>query len=451
MSSSGKDVGSFKVFVGGLSVNCDDRDLREYLLRFGPVYAVDIVRDKHGQSKGYAFAAFRSAEDRGKAIGKSHTLLGRPFEIRPLVDSQKNSEMLKENAKRKLFVSNLKDSFEERDLISLFSQYGTVSEVTVSRDASTQLSKGFGFIVFTDESSVQAVLNNAHKRTFKIKGHEIIVKEAIPKREIAKNKHDDKSRKQPRPAPSPSIPVEMGDYFGYPLEYLSAILEGSMHGGKAAASLGGSTLTGGNNSQDEETRFIPIIKGNEHQDMVECPALSDRRTDSWDSEGSSRLIPTGGNRVKALKKGDHSSKPLRKESANFDIRVDGGWRPLGQSKVRSELPSLQTSPVLHPDHRSHQNIHALQSTSCARCQLKCRDEGPTRATLFGRLSPQDLCSCSKSAGTSYLNRYLCHTWEAAMPAKSEVSPHRAGSEAITVPSISCPDFSFDPASLHLFV
>lgn len=178
----------YKVFVGGLSINCKSKELRQYLEKFGEVTQCDVAGEKEGKSKGFAFATYRTKEARTAALGKNHQLKGKSFEVRELVDSTKNSEILLELSRRKLYLSNLKKSVTENELISFFSKYGTVEELTINRDVETQESKGFGFVMFADCSSVHAILGPNQSKVMKFAGSDLIVKQAIPKKEIERQK-----------------------------------------------------------------------------------------------------------------------------------------------------------------------------------------------------------------------------------------------------------------------
>ena len=177
-----------RVFVGGLSVNCEDKELREYLQRFGKVLDCEIIRDKHGRSKGYCFATYADRSGLLQSLGKDHVLQGKVFEVREQLDSDKNSELLNEIAKRKLFISNLRSSIDESDLEKFFVKFGAIEEVLISRDPATQQSKGFGFVQFRDGNSVQDALIGQEKRTLKIKNHEVTIKECIPKSQMSRMK-----------------------------------------------------------------------------------------------------------------------------------------------------------------------------------------------------------------------------------------------------------------------
>lgn len=182
------EKGRYRVFVGGLSVKVSEEELREYLVQYGELIECDLIRTKEGESKGYAFGCYTRAEDREKALGKNHFIKERQFEIRPLVDSNQNLEMHKEISTRKLFISNLRDHIREDNLLEAFSFAGEIEDVIISRDPRTQKSKGFGFILFKNKASVSLILQGQSKRIMRVKGSTVVVKECIPKKEIAKSK-----------------------------------------------------------------------------------------------------------------------------------------------------------------------------------------------------------------------------------------------------------------------
>lgn len=178
-----------KVFIGGLSVNCEETELTDFLEKFGPLTKVEVIKDpKTRAHKGYAFATFAHKRDMHRAIGKNHVLKGKQFEIREFVDSNTNSEYLDRIAKRKIFISNIKELITEKDLFDFFSSFGAIEELTISRDATTGLSKGFGFVLFIEEESKRNVLRDYGNSGVRIKGYDLQVKGAIPKKDINKIK-----------------------------------------------------------------------------------------------------------------------------------------------------------------------------------------------------------------------------------------------------------------------
>ncbi|XP_027200302.1 RNA-binding protein squid-like [Dermatophagoides pteronyssinus] len=59
---------------------------------------------------------------------------------------------------RKLFLGGLSWETEEKDLFDYFTQFGQVDKVTIKYNSSTGRSRGFGFVTFINDDTVDAVL-----------------------------------------------------------------------------------------------------------------------------------------------------------------------------------------------------------------------------------------------------------------------------------------------------
>jgi RNA recognition motif-containing protein len=80
---------------------------------------------------------------------------------------------------KNLYVGNLAFSTTENDLITAFSQYGTVTKAQVVMDRDTGRSRGFAFVEMSDggEAAMQA-MNGAQ-----FQGRALTVNEAKPREE----------------------------------------------------------------------------------------------------------------------------------------------------------------------------------------------------------------------------------------------------------------------------
>jgi cold-inducible RNA-binding protein len=81
----------------------------------------------------------------------------------------------------KLYVGNLSPAVSEADLHRLFSQKGTVTEVTMAVDPATHQSRGFGFVTMATPELAAAALRDLH--CHELGGRYITVTEARPPQE----------------------------------------------------------------------------------------------------------------------------------------------------------------------------------------------------------------------------------------------------------------------------
>ncbi|KAM1684355.1 hypothetical protein TB2_035117 [Malus domestica] len=62
----------------------------------------------------------------------------------------------------KLFIGGLAWDTNEDKLTDYFNQYGDVTQTVIMRDKVTGRPRGFGFVVFSDPSLIDRVLNDKH-------------------------------------------------------------------------------------------------------------------------------------------------------------------------------------------------------------------------------------------------------------------------------------------------
>ena len=84
------------------------------------------------------------------------------------------------DSSKKIFVGALEPSVKDEDLREFFSKFGKVKEASVLFDNNRNASRGFGFVTFEDQKTVEQLVKDNH---FYIKGRKIDVKKAQPKSE----------------------------------------------------------------------------------------------------------------------------------------------------------------------------------------------------------------------------------------------------------------------------
>ena len=79
-----------------------------------------------------------------------------------------------------IYVGNLDYRVDEKDLVDVFSEYGTVSFTKVITDKFNGRSKGFGFVEMENQDEANKAIQELDGTTFK--DRKITVNEAKPKK-----------------------------------------------------------------------------------------------------------------------------------------------------------------------------------------------------------------------------------------------------------------------------
>ncbi|GAB7347720.1 hypothetical protein MBLNU459_g5276t1 [Dothideomycetes sp. NU459] len=147
------------VYVGNLDERVTDELIWELMIQAGRIVNVHLPKDRVTQNhQGYGFVEFVSEEDADYAarIMNQTRLWTKPIRVnKASADKQKTLEVGAE-----LFVGNLDPMVDEKVLFETFSRFGGLTSAPkVARDDSN-LSKGYGFVSFSDfEASDQAIAN----------------------------------------------------------------------------------------------------------------------------------------------------------------------------------------------------------------------------------------------------------------------------------------------------
>lgn len=173
---------SKKVFVGGLSWETDERSLRDYFGRWGLVSDCVIMRDRHtGHPRGFGFVTYEDECAAALVAAARHELDGRQVEAKRAVPRSECAPVLRSGATRatkKVFVGGLPATCGQEHFAEYFARFGAVADAQVMYDHHTGNSRGFGFVTFVDEATVDRVCDHeAHD----IMGKFVDVKRAEPR------------------------------------------------------------------------------------------------------------------------------------------------------------------------------------------------------------------------------------------------------------------------------
>ncbi|XP_050392139.2 CUGBP Elav-like family member 2 isoform X3 [Patella vulgata] len=161
------DPDAIKMFIGQIPRGMDENDLRKMCEEFGPVFQLNVLRDKvTGQSKGCCFVTFysrKAALDAQNALHNIKTMPGmhHPIQMKPADSEKRNGISHSTVEDRKLFVGMLAKKLTENDVRMMFAPFGSIEDCTVLRDQNGQ-SRGCAFITYANRQSAQNSIKNMH-------------------------------------------------------------------------------------------------------------------------------------------------------------------------------------------------------------------------------------------------------------------------------------------------
>ncbi|XP_076922124.1 heterogeneous nuclear ribonucleoprotein 1-like [Bidens hawaiensis] len=235
-----------KLFIGGISWDTDEDRLKEYFSSYGEVIEAVIMRDRlTGRARGFGFVVFVDLAVAERVVKEKHMIDGRTVEAKKAVpredyhglnrtiSSIQGSPVGPVGRTKKIFVGGLPSSITETDFKAYFDQFGTITDVVVMYDHNTQRPRGFGFITYDSEYSVDRVL---YKTFHELNGKMVEVKRAVPK-ELS-----------PSPARSPLLG------YNYGLNRPNTFLTSNYPQGYNMSPIGGYGVR-------MDSRFSPVVGG----------------------------------------------------------------------------------------------------------------------------------------------------------------------------------------------
>lgn len=163
-----------KIFVGGLSWETTNDELREYFGKYGDIIDCTLKTDPTtGRSRGFGFVTFATSDAVNSIVSQeSHTLNGRN------IDPKRAKARGGREPSNKVFVGGLDPDTSEEEVRSYFGQYGTIVELNLPYDKMKGQRRAFCFITYDTDAEADECCKMA-KHTVGAK--EVDVKKATPK------------------------------------------------------------------------------------------------------------------------------------------------------------------------------------------------------------------------------------------------------------------------------
>ncbi|VDP86673.1 unnamed protein product [Echinostoma caproni] len=180
-----------RIYVGSISFEIGDEDLKRTFSPFGPIKTValswDSVLRKH---KGFAFVEFEVPEAASLALEQmnGYTLAGRNLKVgrpsnAPQTGPLETELRADEKTRSRVYVASIHPELTDSDVKTVFEAFGKVDSCTLYPDPKFPgRHRGFGYIDFEAEESAIAAVSSMN--CFDLAGQQLRVCRAITPRDV---------------------------------------------------------------------------------------------------------------------------------------------------------------------------------------------------------------------------------------------------------------------------
>ncbi|XP_008783019.1 heterogeneous nuclear ribonucleoprotein 1-like [Phoenix dactylifera] len=169
-----------KIFVGGLPKDTSLTTFRDHFGKYGEIDDIVIMKDRNTHKpRGFGFVTFRDPSVVDRVIEEMQIINGKQVEIKRTIP--KGAAPLKDFKTKKIFVGGIPTTLTEDEFNDFFSNFGKVVDHEIIRDHTTNRSRGFGFVVFDSEKTVDELLAKKGNM-IDLAGTQVEIKKAEPKK-----------------------------------------------------------------------------------------------------------------------------------------------------------------------------------------------------------------------------------------------------------------------------
>lgn len=117
------------LFINNLSFTATEDDLKKHFEQYGKIESINVVRNSHGKSRGFAYIEFENEEDRQKAVVENNQFfMNRKLEVKLSIPQEERKVEKKENTEQSsaiactIYVSGLPKGIGEYEFSVFFSK-----------------------------------------------------------------------------------------------------------------------------------------------------------------------------------------------------------------------------------------------------------------------------------------------------------------------------------------
>ncbi|KAJ0422498.1 hypothetical protein BJY00DRAFT_280264 [Aspergillus carlsbadensis] len=162
-----RKTGQGNVFIKNLDNAIDNKALHDTFAAFGNILSCKVAQDEFGNSKGYGFVHYETAEAANNAIKHVNGMLLNDKKVFvghhiSKKDRQSKFEEMKANFTN-IYIKNIDPEVTDEEFRTLFEKHGEITSATLSRDNEGK-SRGFGFVNFSTHESAQAAVEEMNDK-----------------------------------------------------------------------------------------------------------------------------------------------------------------------------------------------------------------------------------------------------------------------------------------------
>lgn len=179
-----RKTGQGNVFIKNLDHAIDNKALHDTFAAFGNILSCKVAQDEMGNSKGYGFVHYETAEAANNAIKHVNGMLLNEKKVFvghhiPKKERMSKFEEMKANYTN-VYVKNVDLDVTDDEFRELFEKYGDITSASLARDDQGK-SRGFGFVNFVKHDAAAAAVEALNDSEFR--GQKLYVGRAQKKHE----------------------------------------------------------------------------------------------------------------------------------------------------------------------------------------------------------------------------------------------------------------------------
>ncbi|KAF1931454.1 polyadenylate binding protein [Didymella exigua CBS 183.55] len=179
-----RKTGQGNVFIKNLDHAIDNKALHDTFAAFGNILSCKVAQDEMGNSKGYGFVHYETAEAANNAIKHVNGMLLNEKKVFvghhiPKKERMSKFEEMKANFTN-IYVKNIDLDVTDDDFRKLFEKHGDITSASIARDDQGK-SRGFGFVNYVKHEAAAVAVDTLNDSDFK--GQKLYVGRAQKKHE----------------------------------------------------------------------------------------------------------------------------------------------------------------------------------------------------------------------------------------------------------------------------